>query len=82
VATISRSSLRDGDKVHLLGDDGKLEIRPIEVVFRAADAVYTRGIRTGERLVTTDLSAAVEGMPLRLQDAAAGRSQRAEEGGP
>ena len=81
VAVISRETLRDGDRVYLMGDDGQLEIRPVEVVFRTSDAVYTRGVRTGERLVTTDLSAAVEGMPLRLREVPTAPVQRGAEGG-
>ena len=70
VATVSRSALRDGNCVYLMGADGGLEIRPVEVVFRAGDAVYARGLAAGERLVTTDLSAPVQGMPLRLSGTA------------
>ena len=68
VATISRSALRDGDRVYLMDGDGRLEIRPVEVIFRGSEAVFVRGVGPGERLVTTDLSAPVEGMPLRLQN--------------
>ena len=73
VATVSRSVLRDGDTVFLMGADGGLEIRRIEVIFRAGEVVYARGLARGERLVTTDLSAPVQGMPLRL-------SERPEDG--
>ena len=82
VAVIPRKTLRDDNRVYLMGDDGQLEIRPVEVVFRTPDAVYTRGVRTGERLVTTDLSAAVEGMPLRLREAVTAPPQRGAEGRP
>lgn len=79
VATISRSVLRDGDCVYLMDGDGQLEIRPVEILFRGPEAVFVRGVNAGERLVTTDLSAPVEGMPLRVQgDEAAVASERKE----
>ena len=67
VATIPRSALRDGDHVYVMDRNDRLEIRRIEVVFRGAEAVLARGVLEGERLVTTDLSAPVPGMPLRTQ---------------
>ena len=67
VASIPRTALRDGDRLHLMDRNDRLEIRQIEVVFRGAKAVLARGVREGERLVTTDLSAPVPGMPIRIQ---------------
>ena len=68
VATIPRSALHDGDHVYLMDGNDQLEIRQVEVAFRGAEAVLARGVRKGELLVTTDLSAPVEGTPLRTQD--------------
>jgi len=76
VATISRSVLRDGGCVYLMDGDGQLEIRQVEVVFRSPETVFVRGLGAGERLVTTDLSAPVEGMPLRVDGAAAALEQK------
>ncbi len=82
VATVSRGALRDGDCVYLMGADGGLEIRPVDVVFRAGDAVYARGLSAGVRMVTTDLSAPVQGMPLRLSGTAPEGQARGQEGRP
>ncbi len=47
--------------------DGKLSIRPINIAFRERDVVYAdEGLAAGERVVTSDLSTPVPGMPLRL----------------
>ena len=67
VASIPRTALRDGDRVFVMDASDRLEVRKVEVVFRGARAVLARGLREGERLVTTELSAPVPGMPLRIQ---------------
>ena len=67
-APVSRSLLRDGDRVWIMTPADKLEIRPVTVAFRSRDHVLvTDGLRAGDRLVTTDLAAPVDGMPLRLR---------------
>jgi RND family efflux transporter MFP subunit len=67
VVVINRRDLREDDTVWLMDDAGGLEIRPVEVAFRGRDRVVIRdGLVGGERLVTTDLSTPVDGMPLRI----------------
>jgi len=71
VALIDRNAIRDGDRVWIMDDRDKLEIRPVEIVYRGVDHVcVAHGVREGERLVTTDLNAAVVGMPLRTRASA------------
>ena len=66
VAAIDRNLLRDGDKVWIMDNENKLEIRSVEISFRGREQVMvTGGLREGERLITTHLSAPVQGMPLR-----------------
>ncbi|MDW7643785.1 MAG: efflux RND transporter periplasmic adaptor subunit [Desulfuromonadales bacterium] len=70
-AKIPRRLVRDGDTVWIMNEQDRLEIRPIEILFRGPDDVLVpQGLREDERLVVTDLSAAVEGMRLRLQEPA------------
>lgn len=65
--SIDRELLRDGKNVWLMSKDGKLEIRSVDIVFRGEDRVLvTNGIELGDRIITTNLAAPVEGMPLRL----------------
>ncbi len=67
VAAISRRHVRDGDQVWIMGESGALEIREVGIAFRGRDQVLvTDGIRSGERLVVSDLAAPVAGMPLRV----------------
>ncbi|MBA1149559.1 efflux RND transporter periplasmic adaptor subunit, partial [Ectothiorhodospiraceae bacterium WFHF3C12] len=65
--------LHAGDTVWIMNDAGELEIRPVEVAYRDTRRVLvTGGIGRGERIVTSQLSAPVAGMPLRAAPADGG----------
>jgi len=67
-AELDRDMLRDGDNVWVMNADGELEIRPVTVVYRGRETVMvTSGIAAGERMVVTDIAAAVSGMKLRAE---------------
>jgi multidrug efflux pump subunit AcrA (membrane-fusion protein) len=67
VFSVYRNYLHDGDNVWIMGTDDRLRILPVDVVFRDKEMVYlTNGIHAGDRIVTTDISAPVDGMLLRL----------------
>lgn len=69
VAPLSRSLLRDGDRVWIMNDENRLEIRTVEIAFRHRDRVLVSGgIRPGERLVSSGLAAPVAGLPLRTKE--------------
>ncbi len=62
------SALHQG-RIYVVNDDNRLEVRQVEVNFTQGNfAVLQRGIKPGERIVTSDLSSAVPGMLLDLQD--------------
>ncbi len=66
IIDLPRSLVRSGDQVWILTDEGKLEIRPIDIAYRSRDIVAVQGgLAAGERVVVTDLAAPVEGMDLR-----------------
>lgn len=70
VYRIPRSALRDNETVWILSDDDTLKIVPVETVWRDADFVLMKnGIRSGQRLIVSDLSAPVEGLPLSERNA-------------
>lgn len=74
VAVIERKLLHDGNSVWIMTPEEKLEIRRIEILFRGPETVLVdSGLRPGERIVTTTLSAAVEGMSLRTKGTGGGR---------
>ena len=69
VVPVKREYIRDGDKVWVMNTGNQLEIRPVNIVFEEKDTKYvSSGIDEGELIVTTDISAAVDGMPIRLED--------------
>jgi len=77
-AEIPRSTLHDGHRVWIMDEQGRLDIREVTVAFRQRDTVLiSAGLSEGERLVTTTLSAPVQGMQLRLAEASTeqGREQ-------
>ena len=66
---ISRANLHDNDTVWLMDDEGKLEIRPVEVLFRGQDHVIVNGsIEDGERIITSSMTSPIAGIPLRLEE--------------
>jgi len=82
-AELDRDMLRDGDNVWVMNADGELEIRPVTVAYRGRETVMvTSGIAAGERMVVTDIAAAVSGMKLRAEgdvpEPAAAGSNKAE----
>ncbi len=77
VTAIDRSLLRDGRFVWIMNDNDELEIHEVEIAFPERDRYLVRnGIREGAKIVSSDLSAPVDGMPLRTQD------MSPAEGGP
>ena len=70
VYRIPRSALRDNSTIWILAEDDTLKIIPVETVWRDADHVLMKnGIVPGQRLIVSDLSAPVNGLPLRDSDA-------------
>lgn len=68
-AMIERDLVRDGDQVWIMDDQGNLDIRPVEIAFRARDhLLVTGGVNPGEMLVTSNLPSPVQGMALRIMD--------------
>jgi RND family efflux transporter MFP subunit len=79
VVSIPTDRVRDGDQAWVMSDDDMLEIRMLEIVHRGAEAVLVRdGLEAGDRLVLTDLSTPVNGLPLRLETDQAPEDARAE----
>ena len=66
VYRIPRTAFRENEKVWIAAEDGTLQIRNVETVWRDADAVLIRkGLKVGEKLIVSDLQSPVEGMALR-----------------
>ncbi len=68
VMRLPQDLVHEGDHVWVLAPDGTLDIREVEVALRERDhVVVTGGLQAGERIVTTNLPAPVQGMALRTE---------------
>jgi len=68
VFVIPRKAFREGDQVWILTDEKKLAFRKTEVIWRRKDDVLLRGLASGDRVITSRISAPVEGMSLKSED--------------
>lgn len=85
VVPVPRASLRDGDQVWVMADDGSLDIRDVAIAWQGPEDVYaSEGLADGEMLVTSDLAAPVAGMALRTPGSTAPhpRVKAAPQGDP
>lgn len=65
---LPRGFVRNGNTVWVMNEHDELEVRPVKFAFSNRDTVYiTEGLEDNSRVITTMLSAAVEGMPLRVE---------------
>lgn len=66
VIAVPRGAIHDNDTVWIVDEANQLRIRDVEIVRRAPDEVLvSAGIKAGERIILTNLSAAADGMVLR-----------------
>jgi len=83
VVRVPRTALRDGANLWLRGADGRLHIRPADILWsRSADVFVADTFEPDQRLVTSDLGAPVEGMELAVEapgPARSGAAQREED---
>ncbi len=67
VFVLPRIALHEGSRVWTLDSEDRLEFRDVEVLWRTEDkVVVSRGIRDGERVVTTRIASPIPGMKLRV----------------
>lgn len=65
VIRLERDYIRGQDTVWVM-NEGLLEIRDVEVVFRDAEYAYVKsGLETGDEVITTNLATPAQGIPLR-----------------
>ncbi|MGB3221795.1 MAG: efflux RND transporter periplasmic adaptor subunit [Desulforhopalus sp.] len=67
VIAISRDYLHGGENVWLMKGDNTLEIRDVDIVAKNNDLIFIgAGLADGEKLIVSDLSSPVAGIPLKL----------------
>jgi RND family efflux transporter MFP subunit len=82
---VPREALHGGNQVYVYADDDTLDIRDVEVAWERTETVLvSKGVAPGERVVTSPIATAVEGMKLRRAEERApeGEEQPAVGGGP
>lgn len=63
---LPRLALRNANKVYVVNDDNRLEIRTVDVLSTSPERVLvTEGVEAGEKVVTSTIPAAVDGMEVR-----------------
>lgn len=74
---IRRELLRENDSLWIRTTEGKLDIRPVEIIYTGKDQVYiVAGLEADEKIVVTDMATPVAGMPLRLEGDGPGAAKR------
>ena len=69
VYRIPRTALRDDAKLWIVSNDGKLDIRKVETIWRDTRTVLLRdGLEPGERLIISDLASPIQGMPVQVAE--------------
>ncbi len=82
-AAIERDLIHNGDQLWIMDEEGRLDIRTVEIAFRGQDQVLvTGGVSHGEKLITTNLPSPVQGMTLRLKEAEASGPAAEEKSKP
>ena len=63
---LPRLALRNADKVYVINDENRLEIRTVELLSTYEDTVLViNGVQVGDKVVTSTIPAAVDGMEVR-----------------
>lgn len=63
---LPRLALRNANKVYVINDENRLEIRTVEVLSTSEDTVLvSNGVKVGDKVVTSTIPAAVDGMEVR-----------------
>ena len=63
---LPRLALRNANKVYVINDQNRLEIRTVEVLSTSEDTVLvSNGVEVGDKVVTSTIPAAVDGMEVR-----------------
>lgn len=71
VFRIPRTALRNDREIWVATGDGKLSIRPVEIIWREETEVLVRdGLRAGDLLIVSNLAVPVDGMVVRVEQEA------------
>ena len=81
VLEVPRAALHEGSLVYVADNDGKLRIKRPTVVWRREETVLVRGeLKSGDKVITSQLATPLEGMDVRITTGEAAAS--ADKGKP
>jgi RND family efflux transporter MFP subunit len=79
VVPVPRSALRDDRFVWTVGEEGRLHAREVDIAWRERERVLvSAGLKAGDRVVTTNLPVATEGMKVEIAPSEAPASSAAD----
>ena len=82
VVVVPRAAIREGSRVWVKDAGNQLEVRPVEVVLSRKETVLIgQGLRDGEAIITSQVPAAIPGLPLQTVDQPAGPASESGEPG-
>ena len=65
VFSLPRNALRENSRIWLADSNNQLELRTVDVLWRDADRVIVKdNLSAGDKLITSDITAPITGMPL------------------
>lgn len=66
---LPRQALRQEDRLYLVDEQGKLEIRTVEVIRSTTDQVYLQNsIKPGDSIITTAIQAPIPGLAVQIRE--------------
>ena len=66
VIVVPRAAIREGSRVWVKDAGNQLEVRPVEIVLSRKETVLiSRGLRDGDAIITSQVPAAIPGLPLQ-----------------
>lgn len=69
VIVLPRNAIREGSRVWVKNAENQLDVRPVEIVLSRKETVFIgRGLRDGEEIITSQVPAAIPGLPLQTVD--------------
>lgn len=83
VFALARDRVHDDQHVWLMSAESALDVREVDIVYRGRDRVFVQGgLKAGDRIITSDLAAPVDGMEVRTRDQKPKGSGGKPDGGP
>jgi len=77
---IPRTALRNDREIWIADVDGKLSIRPVEILWRDENEVLVRdGLQASDQLIVSNLAVPVDGMAVRIDERPAALTMEADQ---